>query len=103
MMSDADTKTVCVRISGRVQGVGYRAWAQKTARKLNLTGWVRNLTDGSVEAMARGPQAAVDALVTASESGPVSARVTSVETMELEYAEMSPDSFQQYPTAQADD
>jgi acylphosphatase len=97
------TVTVRLKIKGRVQGVGYRAWCMHAARGFGLSGWVRNLTDGSVEAMARGPQAAVDALVTASESGPVSARVTSVETMELEYAEMSPDSFQQYPTAQADD
>ena len=87
MMSDADTKTVCVRISGRVQGVGYRAWAQKTARKLNLTGWVRNLTDGTVEAVVRGPTEAVEKFVADCQAGPMLARVKSVYTKPADTAD----------------
>ena len=41
-------------VSGRVQGVGFRAWAQRHAEKLNLSGWVRNLSDGRVEIMVKG-------------------------------------------------
>ena len=41
-------------VSGRVQGVGFRNWAQKTAQKMNISGWVRNLSDGRVEIKALG-------------------------------------------------
>ena len=46
-------------IHGRVQGVWYRAWTVETARGLGLTGWVRNRTDGSVEAVIEGEDASV--------------------------------------------
>ncbi len=71
--------TYSLRISGRVQGVGYRYWAVGTARELALTGWVRNLTDGSVEALAQGAPEAVEAFVSACREGPPGAKVTSVE------------------------
>lgn len=74
------TSAVHLRITGRVQGVGYRAWAQKTARKMNLTGWVRNLTDGSVEALAQGPKDVIEQFVAACQAGPMLARVTAVDT-----------------------
>ena len=49
-----DTVIVNIRIYGIVQGVGYRHWTAKTAKKYNLSGWVRNRSDGSVEAVLKG-------------------------------------------------
>ena len=71
--------TVHLRITGRVQGVGYRDWAQKTAHKLGLSGWVRNVTDGTVEAVAHGSVENVDQFVGACQAGPMLARVTAVD------------------------
>ena len=79
-MSPDNITTVHLLISGRVQGVGYRTWASKAARKLGLRGWVRNLTNGNVEAVAQGPKDAVDQFVGACQAGPMLARVTAVDT-----------------------
>ena len=54
-MSQSETKTVTVKIEGRVQGVYFRAWTYETAQSLGLDGTVRNMTDGSVEAVFAGP------------------------------------------------
>ena len=67
-----------VRIEGRVQGVYYRAWAEQTARRLNLDGWVRNRRDGSVEAVFSGPVTQVDAMLRRCAEGPRDAEVTNV-------------------------
>jgi acylphosphatase len=79
-MSEAasGTKAVLVRVEGRVQGVWYRGWAVAEANRLGLAGWVRNRSDGSVEALFAGPVPAVDAMVEACWRGPPSARVTNV-------------------------
>ena len=77
-------KTVRLRITGRVQGVGYRLWATRTAASLRLRGWVRNRPDGSVEALATGAPEAVAALVEACRQGPYGARVTAVTVTEAE-------------------
>src|ERR1700733_9801932 len=67
-----------VIIQGRVQGVGYRAWVEHQARAHGLEGWVRNTTDGSVEALFSGPQDAVADMVASCRRGPSSARVDAV-------------------------
>jgi acylphosphatase len=67
-------------IHGRVQGVGYRAWACAAARRLGLDGWVRNRRDGTVEAYVRGGQAAVEDLIRRCHEGPPAARVEKVES-----------------------
>jgi acylphosphatase len=64
-----------VTIRGRVQGVGYRAWVDHEARAKNLEGWVRNLRDGSVEAVFAGAEDVVAAMITACRRGPSVARV----------------------------
>ena len=69
-------------VSGRVQGVGFRAFVQTRARALGLTGYVRNLPDGrSVEAVAAGPAASLDALAAAMREGPGGSHVATFEAM----------------------
>lgn len=68
-----------VRIRGRVQGVGYRMSAADAAARLGVTGTVRNLLDGTVEADVEGPPAAVEAMLEALRHGPPSAQVESIE------------------------
>ncbi|GAB3671960.1 acylphosphatase [Salinisphaera aquimarina] len=63
-------------VSGRVQGVGFRAATCDTARRLGLNGWVRNLADGRVEIMASGEQTALDSLRDWLGDGPTLARVS---------------------------
>jgi len=72
------TRTVTVRIEGRVQGVYYRAWTDQNARALRLDGWVRNANDGSVEAVFSGPPAQVEAMLRRCADGPPAAKVTAV-------------------------
>jgi acylphosphatase len=67
-----------VMISGRVQGVGYRAWVEDEATARDLEGWVRNRRDGSVEAVFAGPAGAVTAMIAACRRGPSSARVNAL-------------------------
>ena len=69
---------VQLRITGIVQGVGYRYALEREARRLGLTGWVRNRADGSVEALAQGSQAALEQLSAWARRGPPAARVANV-------------------------
>jgi acylphosphatase len=68
-----------VTITGRVQGVGYRAWVEHRAVAHGLEGWVRNRKDGSVEALFAGPAEVVADMVAACRRGPSSARVDAVQ------------------------
>lgn len=69
------------RVTGRVQGVGFRWWTRSLATELGLTGAVRNLTDGSVSVHARGSDAQLAALRTRLADGPPGAHVTVVESV----------------------
>jgi acylphosphatase len=71
-------ETLRLRITGKVQGVGYRLWATRTAASLGLRGWVRNRRDGSVEALVTGRPENVAAMVDAAHKGPPGARVAEV-------------------------
>jgi acylphosphatase len=84
-------------IKGRVQGVGYRWWAQGQAKALGLDGWVRNLRDGTVELLAAGPEEAIGRLIEACRQGPPAAAVQSVERLEADGEGL--DGFEERPTA----
>jgi acylphosphatase len=75
-------KRVHVYISGRVQGVFFRAETQRTAKGFNLKGWVRNIADGRVEAVFDGDDANVDKMLAWCHIGPPAARVEEVITEE---------------------
>ncbi|MCB9677635.1 MAG: acylphosphatase [Alphaproteobacteria bacterium] len=77
-------KAVHVYVTGRVQGVWYRASTQREAQHKGLAGWVRNRRDGRVEAWFEGDAAAVDALVRWCHEGPELARVFDVEVAAVE-------------------
>jgi acylphosphatase len=78
MASDTTQRAVLVRIEGRVQGVWYRGWTVQEANRRGLSGWVRNRSDGSVEALLAGDEKTVDEMVAACWHGPPSARPVSI-------------------------
>lgn len=78
------TRSARLRIAGRVQGVGYRAWALDRAARLGLRGWVRNRSDGTVEALVIGDEDAVAAMIEACRDGPFAARVREVSVSDAE-------------------
>lgn len=73
-------------ISGRVQGVGYRAFVHRTARAMGLKGWVRNLSDGRVEALVEGSSETQQKLETELKKGPSRALVESVQSRIVDVA-----------------
>ncbi|HEY6241387.1 MAG TPA: acylphosphatase [Burkholderiales bacterium] len=79
-----------LRISGSVQGVGFRYSMAEEADRLGVTGWVRNRRDGTVEAVVDGTEDAVDAILAWARRGPPSARVTGVQVEEI------PGSFERF-------
>jgi acylphosphatase len=78
----ADLRRVMVFISGHVQGVGFRAFTEQEARRLEVGGWVRNLADGRVQAVIEGPGGKVARLLELLGKGPPGARVDQVEVSE---------------------
>ncbi|WP_420474811.1 acylphosphatase [Noviherbaspirillum sp. ST9] len=88
-----------LRIVGLVQGVGYRASFEAQARALQLSGWVRNRADGSVEAMIQGAPDAVEKIIAWSRRGPTSAKVKEVVVSDTDDATLSPGRFDVRPTA----
>ncbi len=75
-------KATRLLIRGIVQGVGFRYFAIRAARELGITGWVRNLNDGRVEAMAAGPPEALSEFIGRMRQGPRGAQVLGIENQE---------------------
>jgi acylphosphatase len=77
------TRAVQVRMTGRVQGVSFRAYAAHQAVRLELVGWVRNEPDGAVAAHLEGPDDAVEAMLAWCRQGPPAAHVTDMAVTEV--------------------
>lgn len=73
-----------VRVTGRVQGVGFRVWVRSEAEDMGLAGWVRNEPDGTVAALLTGPEAAVNGMLDRLRQGPPAALVREVEARSVE-------------------
>ena len=89
------TRTVTSRITGRVQGVGFRVWVQREASRRGVCGWVRNRADGSVETFFTGEEEAVTDLMLQCYVGPAGSRVTEMVT---DPAKGEADGFEILPT-----
>lgn len=94
LYKDSHAETIGVTITGRVQGVGFRAATVRQAHLLGVRGWVRNLEDGSVEALLQGPHDQVDRMLSWLHVGPPGARVAEVNHRE-ELTERYFDRFEQ--------
>lgn len=81
-------KQVRILVTGRVQGVYFRAFTQKKANKLNICGYAKNLPDGRVEIIASASEEAVAQLITWCHKGPITAKVLNVETEDIELIEI---------------
>jgi acylphosphatase len=86
----SETITRHLRITGRVQGVGYRASLMGVAGQLGLKGWVRNCRDGSVEAIVQGTPQAIEDITAWAQQGPPHARVEQVKMSEAEEEHRGP-------------
>lgn len=87
-----------VRITGRVQGVWFRAWTVNVARDLCLDGWVRNRPDGSVEAVFCGPAPQVERMIANCKDGPPAADVENVNREPADPSEFEGQGFVMRPT-----
>ncbi len=87
-----------LRIAGQVQGVGYRASFHEQACALGLAGWVRNRSDGSVEAVVSGAPEAIESITGWARQGPRTARVSDVAVSEIEDASVRQNDFVVLPT-----
>jgi acylphosphatase len=84
-------KRIHLVVRGRVQGVYFRASAQREARRLGLTGWVKNRADGAVELVAEGEEDQVKDFLSWAQHGPSTARVEKIETRWRSYTGEFPD------------
>jgi acylphosphatase len=89
---------VSFRISGKVQGIGYRWFVKETAAACKVCGWVRNAADGSVEGEAQGPVPALDSFLKELKTGHAWAAVTGSETQEMLDSGNAEKDFQIKPT-----
>jgi len=79
-----------IKVFGRVQGVGFRAWAVRQASELNLSGWVRNRISGCVEILAEGANADTDAFLALCRKGPLFSRIDRLEPVGVPDAPIPP-------------
>lgn len=84
-------ETRLIRIHGKVQGVGYRFFATRVARRLGLKGYIQNNRDGSVEAAVEGEKDAIDEWLEELKEGPRYAEVTKIDQESKEYTGRLPD------------
>ena len=89
-----------VIVEGLIQGVGYRDYARRAAARHGLSGWVRNRSDGTVEALIKGAPDAIEAMLSDLRSGPSGARVETVRLVDLVSSEQRAEgTFEIRPTA----
>ncbi len=89
-------KTVKVTISGKVQGVGFRSWTIRWAKKLDISGWVRNKSDGTVEALFSGEEKDIGEMIRKCYHGPANSLVEDVKAITA--TEETQPGFLQKPT-----
>lgn len=89
---------VRVRIHGRVQGVWFRAWTVRAARKRGLSGWVRNRSDGTVEALFSGPEDQIEEMLAACHRGSTASKVSAIDRHSADETEVLDGDFQKRPT-----
>ena len=87
-----------VLVEGVVQGVGYRQFTRRRAARLDVSGWVRNRSDGSVEAVVRGRPTDVEAILAAMRKGPPGAEVTDLRITALDAGDIEETGFVVRPT-----
>ena len=75
--------TYHILISGMVQGIGFRSWTKRHAKRLRITGWVKNREDGAVEAMVQGQNTSTQVLLDLLHHGPPLAAITSVVSTQI--------------------
>jgi acylphosphatase len=80
-----------LRIHGKVQGVGYRFFATRVARRMGLKGWIQNMRDGAVEALVEGEKQAIDDWIEELREGPRFAEVTKIEQESRDFTGSLPD------------
>ena len=86
-MNNQGKKRLRILVSGRVQGVFFRGSTNTKAKELGLTGWVKNLSDGRVEAVFEGEEGAVNKIISWARRGPVFAKVEDLRVIEENYCD----------------